>query len=41
VLHGRRDTLLNSQDRPLAEVVEILPPAFASGEKPDARTAGV
>lgn len=40
VLYGRRDTLLDPQGRPLAEVVEILPPAFAAAEKPDAHTAG-
>jgi hypothetical protein len=33
VLHGRRDTLLDPQNRPLAEVVEILPPAFTVGQK--------
>ena len=27
VLYGRRNTLLDSQERPLAEIVEILPPA--------------
>ncbi|HKS37069.1 MAG TPA: hypothetical protein VJW76_07760 [Verrucomicrobiae bacterium] len=27
VLYGRRNTLFDSQDRPLAEIVEILPPA--------------
>jgi chorismate-pyruvate lyase len=27
VLYGRRNTLLDPQDRPLAEIVEILPPA--------------
>jgi hypothetical protein len=29
VLYGRRDTLLDRQNRPLAEVVEILPPSLA------------
>jgi chorismate-pyruvate lyase len=27
VLYGRRNTLFDSKDRPLAEIVEILPPA--------------
>ena len=27
VLYGRRNTLLDPQERPLAEIVEILPPA--------------
>ena len=26
VLYGRRNTLFDPQDRPLAEIVEILPP---------------
>jgi hypothetical protein len=26
ILYGRRNTLFDPQDRPLAEIVEILPP---------------
>lgn len=33
VLYGRRNTLLNPQGRPLAEVVEILPPARVKEER--------
>ncbi len=33
VLHGRRNTLLDPQNRSLAEIVEILPPASSTGEK--------
>lgn len=33
MLFGRRNTLLDPQNRPLAEIVEILPPAPARGDK--------
>ena len=33
MLFGRRNTLLDPQNRPLAEIVEILPPALASPDK--------
>jgi chorismate-pyruvate lyase len=37
-LYGRRNTLIDPQDRPLAEIVEILPPATPDGE-PDGRVS--
>jgi chorismate-pyruvate lyase len=33
VLYGRRNTLFDPEDRPLAEIVEILPPASKRGEE--------
>jgi chorismate-pyruvate lyase len=35
VLFGRRNTLLDTQNRPLAEIVEILPPVGRRGGKAD------
>ena len=32
VLYGRRNTLFDADDRPLAEIVEILPPAKCKEE---------
>jgi len=34
VLYGRRNTLFDPQQRPLAEIVEILPPAIAKQTNP-------